>query len=282
MPFLFFDSNVWLNFIENEKTAYLAKEVLKLITSGQVNLLVPDQLTAELERNMDRVLDGKKEGVKTYVKHAKRLASLLDDAELPNLDRLCGLAEKKIPEFSMQFDETYRVIREILANDKVVHISTSPAIKLAAADRGLNRKAPFTKDKNSCGDAVLLEAVLTFQKEKSGDPLYFVTLNVHHFSNNSNPKEPHDDLRDTFALLNIRYSISPGDMIEELGKIVVPPEVKDAFQPIDIDWLPSSPYDANDVVIQNYKWRQSNRAAIIASTANQRWNPGMESDPHKP
>jgi hypothetical protein len=264
MPCLFFDSNVWLRFIEEEKTAYLAKEVLKLITSGQVKLLVPDQLHAELERHMDRVLTTKKEGLNTYVKHAKGLAPLLDEAERPNLDRLCGLAEKKIPEFSMQYDETYRVIQDILANNKAVHISTSPAVKIAALDRALNKKAPFTRDKNSSGDAVLLEAVLGFQEENSKDSLYFVTLNSKDFSNGSNPKEPHDDLRDTFVRLNIRYSILPADVIEELGKIVVPPEVKNSFQPID--WLSSSVDDAIVAVIENYKRQRNAIAAISAST----------------
>jgi hypothetical protein len=81
----------------------------------------------------------------------------------------------------------------------------------------LDRRAPFHKDKNSIGDAVLIE---TFIEVASGanaeEPYAFVTHNKHDFSNMGvDEREPHPDLSEAFASKHSSYSLALGDVLSK-------------------------------------------------------------------
>lgn len=73
--------------------------------------------------------------------------------------------------------------------------------------RGLDKKAPFSSDKNSVADVLLIELYATqISQAEPGDVYCFVTSNDRDFSlPNGDRRQPHPDLADLFASTQSRY-----------------------------------------------------------------------------
>ncbi len=73
--------------------------------------------------------------------------------------------------------------------------------------RGLDKKAPFSSDKNSVADALLIELYATqISQPEPGDIYCFATSNHRDFSLPSGDRRlPHPDLADLFASTQSRY-----------------------------------------------------------------------------
>jgi PIN domain len=94
-------------------------------------------------------------------------------------------------------------------------IETTDDVKLRAAQRAVERKAPFHKDKNSIGDAILVEIYRNILTVGQGDVTYaFVTHNKHDFSKmGSDERQPHPDLADLFADARSIYALALGEVL---------------------------------------------------------------------
>ena len=79
----------------------------------------------------------------------------------------------------------------------------------------LQRKAPFHKDKNSIGDAVLIEIYRDLLSACPADAACaFVTHNKHDFSNMGNDeRHPHPDLADLFPDGRSIYALALGEVL---------------------------------------------------------------------
>lgn len=90
-------------------------------------------------------------------------------------------------------------------------------MKLRAAQRAVDKRAPFHKDKNSIGDAILIEIYRDITSVGNDGMKYaFVTHNKHDFSNMSGDiREPHPDLSELFAATNSTYSLAIGEVLSE-------------------------------------------------------------------
>jgi PIN domain len=96
-------------------------------------------------------------------------------------------------------------------------IETGDGVKLRAAQRAIDKRAPFHRDKNSIGDAILIEIYRDVLSGVSEGAKYaFVTHNKHDFSNMvGDEREPHPDLIDLFLPENSTYSLSVGEVLNE-------------------------------------------------------------------
>jgi hypothetical protein len=77
-----------------------------------------------------------------------------------------------------------------------------------AVQRGLGKQAPFTSDKNSVADALLIEIYASQVSEAGGSDVYaFVTSNYRDFSvPNGDRRQPHPDLAGLFDGTRSRYA----------------------------------------------------------------------------
>jgi hypothetical protein len=111
-------------------------------------------------------------------------------------------------------NDSVRRIEALLDRAKLVE--TSEAVLLRAARRALERKAPFHKEKNSIGDAILMEIyrdVLIARPPNT--TCAFVTHNKHDFSNmGGDERHPHPDLSDLFPDSKSIYSLALGEVLD--------------------------------------------------------------------
>jgi len=227
---LLLDTCVWFNFLENEKGLEVLYSIKKLLDEGQLDLVVPDQITTEIERNLERLLNSRKNAMRTYRKHANNLKRVLSEEKTQLLDEVLNEADSNIPKLKLECDKIYAIVQAVLNHPRANHLVSTVDIKAKAAERGLSKIAPFNKGtKNSMGDAVILETVLEFQRFNPNDTLYFVSLNSSDFSDPKEVNKPHAEISDDFSALHIVYSISPGDTIEAIGNITFSDEAKRSF-----------------------------------------------------
>jgi hypothetical protein len=102
-------------------------------------------------------------------------------------------------------------------------IETSDAVKVRAADRALNRKAPCHLNKNSMADAVLIETYFaSVRGGKVRDRFAFVTHNHTDFSLVAgNRKAPHADIASGFSKIKSLYFITLGECLRRIDPHLV-------------------------------------------------------------
>ncbi len=215
---LLVDTCVWLDMAKDYRHQPTLAALEQLIEAKKVSLILPKQSVDEFARNKDRIIkeSGKslsstfkrvKEAVKQfgYEEGRDRAIAILDDVD----HRITILGEAA--------HESVQRIEKLFAG--VTTIEASDGVKLRAAQRALDRRAPFHKDKNSIGDAILIEAFVDAASVGSAHDHYaFVTHNKHDFSNMGiDERQPHPDLAELFFSNNSSYSLALGDVLTKFA-----------------------------------------------------------------
>lgn len=225
MTHLLIDTCVWLDIAKSTKGEGVLHLLEQLVSENKIELIIPEIVLTEFDRNKDRTIASAKKSVSEHLKKVRELVFSYSDKdnrqnilnELNNLDHLIPIKSDIV---------TYSITRiETLFKQSVI-ISLDNDIKLKATDRAINKLAPFHLSKNSIGDALIIESYVKFQKENKKEKIAFVTHNKNDFSlQNGNQKLPHEDLTDIFENSNSNYYINlldclndiEPDFIEELG-----------------------------------------------------------------
>ena len=229
MKYIFFDSCVLLSFLQNHKVEPMLSNTIDILDKEIARLLVPDQLRLEIDRNKERIIESRKAAIRTYRKHASNLKTLLDDSQITSLDKILAAVDQNIPNWDGKSDYLLGKLEKILNHKNALKIKTIDQDILLASKRALEKKAPFIKNKNSFGDALLIESILRFQRETAVESIYFVTLNTEDFSDTSERLKVHPDLSEIFEEMKIHYSINPPEIIEHLLSIKIPPVIKEIY-----------------------------------------------------
>jgi hypothetical protein len=90
-------------------------------------------------------------------------------------------------------------------------IEPSDSAKLRAAQRAIEKRAPFHRDKNAMADAVIIETYseCALSRTAAGTRFAFITHNKNDFSvTNGNQKHPHPDLAGIFSRIKSLYFIN--------------------------------------------------------------------------
>jgi hypothetical protein len=210
------DTCVWLDIAKDYRHRPTLAALEQLIEANKVSLILPKQSVEEFARNKDRIIreSGKslsstfkrvKEAVKQfgYEEGRAKAIAILDDVD----HRITILGEAT--------NESVQRIEKLFAG--VAAIETSDGVKLRAAQRALDGRAPFHKDKNSIGDAILIETFIDSALGGNANDHYaFVTHNKHDFSNMGiDERQPHPDLAKLFSSESCSYSLALGDVLSK-------------------------------------------------------------------
>lgn len=212
------DTCVWLDiakFAKGEPTLDLLE---KYIEEEEVGLILPEIIIAEFKRNKEKIVA---ESSKSLSSHFKKVKDLVTEHSNPterdSLLRGLNDIDMKIPTLG---ENTYRSITRIEKLMKSAHIiKQSDAITLRAANRAIAKKAPFHLDKNSMGDAIIIESYNSYRVQNLAQEfnLYFITHNVWDYSAmKTNRKHFHEDLFDIFSSSKSQYYI---DLREALHSV---------------------------------------------------------------
>jgi hypothetical protein len=112
-------------------------------------------------------------------------------------------------------------------------IEVSDAVKLRAAQRAIDKRAPFHRQRNSINDAILIEVYADEIVAKAERTRFaFVTHNTKDFSDgNASAKFPHPDIRSCFSKVKSLYFITLGEALRR----VKPNEFTDLM--IEQEWI---------------------------------------------
>ncbi|MGU3372622.1 PIN domain-containing protein [Bacillus mycoides] len=219
--YIFIDTCVWIN-CADKGNFDLFTTLLDLHFQTDARLLIPKQLKDEWDRNKEETLvTSKKNEFNDMLNKTKKFRdTMINDTEKKEeLNDLIRQAEHVIEQQIEYINrETMALIDHIL--DIGILIRTTDPIKLAAADMALQKKAPFGKNKNSMGDAILFQSLISDLKTRTKPILYFVTDNKTDFSESKEiPHKMHPDLLKIAneAGIELNYSL---DLRNTLDKIL--------------------------------------------------------------
>jgi hypothetical protein len=225
MTNLLIDTCVWLDLAKSTKGENVIHILEQLVGENKIELILPEIVLTEFERNKDRTIARAKKSVSEHLKKVRELVFSYSDKdnrqtilnELNNLDHLIPI-KSDIATYSISRIET-------LFKQSVI-IGLDDEIKLKATDRAIHKLAPFHLSKNSIGDAIIIESYAKYKRENDEENMAFITYNKNDFSlKNGNQKQPHEDIQEFFENSKSKYYISlidclndiEPDFIEELG-----------------------------------------------------------------
>ncbi len=199
-----------------------------------VRLIVPEIVIDELNRNKERVIEESGRSIAGTLRRAKEMLARYgsDGEKQVAIRQLTEIDQKSVNYRDAASKAVERIERLISGAAEVVSIT--PAMKLAAAERALQNKAPFHRQRNSIGDAILIEAYGEIQR-RAVDHYAFVTHNIKDFSNMGvNEQEPHLDIAKLFPKSRSRYFTKLGMALNAYRPI----EFKDIMVEHTMDFPP--------------------------------------------
>lgn len=211
---LLLDTCVWLDIAKDYRHQPTLAALEQMLETGEVTVILPRQSVDEFARNKERIIrDSGKSLSSTFkrVKDAVRQFGREEDRDqaLASLNDI----DHRITVLGEAVNDGIARVEAIFARTTV--IETTDAVKLRAAQRAVEKKAPFHKDKNSIGDAILIETYRdAIATDGKGSSFAFVTHNKHDFSDmGSDERQPHPDLADLFASESSTYSLALGEAL---------------------------------------------------------------------
>ncbi|XOI98804.1 PIN domain-containing protein [Paenibacillus polymyxa] len=214
--FLFLDTCVWINLAKKGKIDSYAK-IIELHLQFDAMLLIPEQLLIEWDRNKERsILKDHSDSYIDMINKAKRLEAVLSNSDQDTTVLKANIieAERMKIELVDEIAKSSMAITEYVM-DVGYKIPTTDAFKIKTADIALQKKAPFHKNKNSFGDALLFISCMEYLD--SGSELYFITDNKTDFSSES-PTDIHPELyqmAEDYGI-KIHYSLDPDKTLDEI------------------------------------------------------------------
>jgi PIN domain len=211
---LLIDTSVWLDLAKRRDGQTWIVPLRVLMFQGKLELLVPSLVIEEFQRNRPRA----EAAVTASIRERFRLLRR-DLYEYGGDDRQHWLEEMthQIPLVSAMTLQNFSEISELLRRGRRLEPTESEHGRVI--QRGLEKKVPFHREKNSVADALLIEL---YHSEIStagpaGDRYCFVTSNYQDFSlPNGDRRQPHPDLASIFADERSRYVYDVGGLNEAL------------------------------------------------------------------
>ena len=205
------DTCVWLDLAKDQKQVSVLGVVEEMVKGALLSLIVPRVVIDEFRRNRERVAKESARSLSAHFRLVKEaVGKVAGDKRkmrvvLSHLDDV----NHKLPILGGTAAGTLDRIEKLLTASPI--IEPSEAVKLGAAQRALDRKAPFHREKNAMADAILIETYAACLRDKaaSGVRFAFVTHNKSDFSiQDGNHRTPHADFANLFSRVKSLYFIN--------------------------------------------------------------------------
>jgi hypothetical protein len=227
------DSCVWLDLAKD----YLQQPILSalegLAKQGDVVLILPRTVVDEFSRNKARVIEDSSRSLSSTLKRVKEAIEKFGDPRQRDavLEQLNDV-DHRLPTLGSAAGSTVARIEEVFARTPVIEITD--AVKLRAAQRAIDKRAPFHRNRNGMDDAILIElyAQIVAAKAAPHTRFAFVTHNTKDFSHpNASTALPHPDIAESFSRIRSVYFTTLGDALRR----VKPEQFADLM--IEQEWI---------------------------------------------
>lgn len=213
---LLVDTCVWLDLAKDYREQPVIGALEDLVESGEVELVVPQQVLDEFDHNKARIVEEARRGLQSHFRLVRQAVNRFgDDARKAEL--LAGLNEVD-HRIGVDGDGVGESIERI---DRLLHrapsLATSDAIKQRVTERALAKKAPYHRAKNNVGDAILVEIYADVASTATDDtPSAFITHNTKDFSDaDGDFRQPHADLAHLFEAPKSAYWITMVEFLKD-------------------------------------------------------------------
>jgi hypothetical protein len=200
---LLIDTSTWLDLAGRRTGQQWIVPLRVLKHQGMLELLVPPVVIEEFDRNRVRSETAVTTSVLDRLRQLRR--ELREYAGEKHEQIWLAETAQHIPLVNAMAPQNHREIDELLCSGMTVEPTDLECAR--AVQRGLNRRAPFTAEKNSTADALIIETYASQIALADTDDVYaFVTSNHKDFSlPNGDHRLPHHDLADLFDGARSRY-----------------------------------------------------------------------------
>jgi hypothetical protein len=206
---LLVDTSTWLDLAAKRDGQKWIVTIRQLVSQGELRLLVPELILDEFERNRPRAEKAMTDRVADRFRSLRTDIGTVyqsDDLE-QSLSALDGLAHH-IPLIGAMTTRNFDDIFEMLKAG--ARLDPTDAEHGRVVQRGLDKRAPFHRSRNSVADALLIELYVsaTADANLAGDAFAFVTSNSNDFSmDNGDKRLPHPDLESAFSSEGSSYAL---------------------------------------------------------------------------
>lgn len=218
------DTCVWLDLAKDQKQVSVLSVIEEMVKRGMLSLIVPRVMLDEFRRNRERIAKESARNLSVHFRIVKEAVGKVAGNKRKTQVVLSHLDDvnHKIPILGGSAAGTLDRIEKLLTASPI--IEPSKAVKLYAAQRALDRKAPFHRAKNAMADAILIETYAACLRDKaaSGVRFAFVTHNKSDFSiEDGNHRTPHGDFANLFSRVKSLYFINLAEALRRVEPSLV-------------------------------------------------------------
>lgn len=215
---LLIDTCVWLDIAKDRKQQSLLTAIERLLKHKKIELILPKIVIEEFDRNKARIVQDATRSMSSTLRRAKELVGEFGKgakarkaiAEIDNIDFL-------VPSLGDSAVDSIVRIEKLFGAGTIQE--TADVFKLRAAQRAIDKKAPFHREKNSMADAILIEVYgeIVATTSERGVRFAFVTHNIKDFSQpNGDTRVPHLDISPHFSKIRSLYSTNLGELLKRV------------------------------------------------------------------
>jgi len=215
---LLIDTCVWIDLAKDYHQQAILAALEELIRQHEITLLVPRIVVDEFARNRARVIEDAARSLSSTLKRAKEAVEKFGEPRQKRaVLRQLNEVDHRLPTLGDAAVETVGRIETLFAQADI--IETTDAVKLRAAQRAIDKRAPFHRQRNGIDDAILIEiyADAVAATAPAGSRFAFVTHNTKDFSHPSGSnKLPHPDHASLFSRIRSLYFITLGEALRRV------------------------------------------------------------------
>jgi len=212
------DTCVWLDLSKDYRDQPVISVLEDLVNNNVVELVVPQIVLDEFERNKTRVIEEAQRSLQSHFRLVKEAVNRFADAEnkagtLKDLNEV----DHKIFIKGEAVNDSVERIEKLLKSSPA--LTTTNVIKQRVTERALAKKAPYHHSKNSVGDAVIIELYSDLVSSNANKKINsaFITHNTKDFSEVSGDRrKPHNDIAGLFDSEKSTYWVSMVDAIKRI------------------------------------------------------------------
>jgi hypothetical protein len=205
------DTCVWLDLAKDHRQVPVLGVVEEMVRLGMVTLIVPRVVLDEFKRNRERIAKESAKSLSAHFRLVKEAVGKIggDKGRLRLVLSHLDDVDHKIPIVGGAAVQTLDRIERLLKASPV--LEARDEVKLRAAQRAIEKRAPFHKGRNSMADAIIIEMYAECVRDTGapGVRFAFVTHNRNDFSVEiGNHNLPHPDLAGFFTRIKSLYFIN--------------------------------------------------------------------------
>jgi hypothetical protein len=218
------DTCVWLDLAKDTRQAAVIGVVEEMVRRKLLILMVPPVVLDEFRRNRARIVADNTKSLSAHFRVVKDAVGRIGGDKRRTRVVLSHLDDvsHKAPIVGGAASATLDRIEALLTSASRVELTDR--VKLRAAQRAIDKRAPFHRDRNSMADALLIEAYGECSEARgaAGTRFAFVTHNKLDFSIvNGNQKVPHPDIAEYFSRIKSLYFINLPELLRRIEPTLV-------------------------------------------------------------